>query len=163
MYFESVQVKKTTLDETFAKMIDHTEKEDEEDFDALISSTVTSRFSLTSEIQAYAQTKKVTRCQSLGALLKTDFAWSNLWRQMGMVILVSLLTIGAETIFCLIFVNISQPTLNYNNVEAIFEENSPPILAFANTYLPDGTTSTEPLTSLYLETLNEEAEQVMLN
>jgi hypothetical protein len=80
MYFESVQVKKTTLDETFARMIDHTEKEDKEGSEPLRDTSITSNFSLTNEIQANAETVKVTWRRSLVALLKTDFSWSNLWR-----------------------------------------------------------------------------------
>ena len=56
--------------------------------------------------------------------------------------------------FLSIFLLIPQQILNYNNVEKIWEENGPPILAFSNTLLPDMATSTGALTSLYLESVN---------
>jgi len=78
---------------------------------------------------------------------------------MGFIFLISLILLGQETIFVALFMDIiNQPILNYNNVEGIFEENSPPILAYTNSLLPDSAELTEALTSLYLETVNEEGE-----
>ena len=101
---------------------------------------------------------KVTFYQSLTALLKTDFYLTNLWRQMGFIFVISLILLGHETILISIFLLIPQQILNYNNVEKIWEENGPPILAFSNTLLPDMATSTGALTSLYLETVNAHVE-----
>ena len=53
----------------------------------------------------------------------------------------------------------AHPTIEWSNIAETFEENGPPILAFANTETFDGT-STEPLLSLYEQVVNGASAEV---
>ena len=67
---------------------------------------------------------------------------------MAYIFFMSLILIGQETAFLGVLSHLKFPMINYNNVEQTFEENGPPILAFANSQLPTGE-STDGLFTLY--------------
>ena len=65
--------------------------------------------------------------------MKKDLAWKDLLKMMLRIFLTSLFVLGQEAVFCFLFIMLHQPIINYTDIEATFEENHPPVLAFANT------------------------------
>ena len=104
---------------------------------------------------------KVGWKKSTLALIGTDLIWSNIWWPLTKIGLVTLLILGQETIFVSLFFWVNEPTINYSDIEATFEENHPPVLFFANTLTPSGE-EISWLTDKYTGFINKEASVVQL-
>ena len=89
--------------------------------------------------------------------MKAEFMSKFAFRQLAVIFGFCLLALLQETFALYFLTNFNQPIINYNNVEATFEENGPPILVFANRQTSKGD-STSQFFAAYEAVVNEDGE-----
>ena len=150
--YETLQIKRDTLERAFSfknHSYEHDHHKNSEPEQRIDSSSIEHR------------ARKMSRSRTMIYLILTDFGRWSFWIGLLKLSLVPLIIIGQETFLLVMKIDSQKlPVITLTDIEETWEELSPPIAVFANSYMPDGT-STSSLLDAYLSTVNTEEEKTV--